>query len=96
MCGVKISPKLVDYDKHEALISGAPGRAFDVVYDGMSGEYAVAGKVIAKIDGYDGVNFTEITDDLLPTDPAALSTLIGETFGAAPDKLRLFLFSHYS
>ncbi len=94
--GVKIDPEKVDWDKHEALICGAPERAFDMVYDGMSGKYALAGKVIAKSDGYDGLEFTEITPDLLPADPAGMLAKITEQFGPQSDAPKLFLFSHFA
>lgn len=93
--GVKIDPDLVDYDKHEDLINGAPTAPFDLVYDGMSGQYAVAGKIIARSDPYEGLEFKEITEDALPPDPEGLSAKIAATFGAPADKLRLYLFSHY-
>lgn len=93
--GAKFDPALVDYDKHESMIAGEPGAPFDLIYDGMSGKYAVAGKVIAKSDRYDGLEFTEITDEMLPKDPAALAGLIRDLLGVDPGKLRLYLFSHY-
>lgn len=96
MYGVKVDPKAVDWDKHEALIEGRPDAAFDLIYDGMSGQYAVAGKVIAKSDPYSGLEFTEITDDMLPTDTEGLQASIVEAFGPVTDKMRLFLFSHHS
>ena len=96
MYGAKIDPKSVDHDKHEALLEGRPDAPLDLIYDGMSGEYAVAGKVIAKSDQYDGIGFHEITPDLLPQDTEALRATINETFGVETDKLRLYLFSHYS
>jgi len=94
--GVKIDPDLVDHDKHEPMMCGAPGAAFDLIYDGMSGKYAVAGKIIAKSEPYDGIEFTEITDDMLPQDPAGLAATISESLGAPIDKLRLYLFTHWS
>lgn len=96
MYGVKIDPERVDYDKHEAFIEGRPGVAFDLVYDGMSGKYAVAGKIIAKADQYDGMEFTEITDDMLPKETEKLRADIDASFGVETGKLRLFFFSHYS
>lgn len=94
--GVKVDPEKVDWDKHEALICGAPERDFDMVYDGMSGKYAVAGKVIAKSDGYDGLKFTEITPDLLPSDVPGLMAKITEQFGPQSEAPRMFLFSHFA
>lgn len=96
MYGVKIDPDLVDYDKHENLICGVPGAPFDLVYDGMSGKYAVAGKIIARSREYEGLEFHEITDESLPKDAPALAAAISETFATPVDRLRLYLFSHYS
>jgi len=96
MYGVKLAFDQVDYDKHEAEIHGEPGAAFDIVYDGMSGKYAVAGKVIARSDGDEGLEFTEITDDLLPKEPAALKATIEASIGAPVGDMKLYLFSHYS
>lgn len=44
MYGVKIDYALVKWDEHEALIEGRPDAPFDLIVDGMSGRYAVAGK----------------------------------------------------
>lgn len=96
MFGIKVDPGLVDHDKHEPMMAGAPGAAFDLVYDGMGGKYAVAGKIIAQSGDYDGMVFTEITDDLLPNDPQGLAATIAGSFNIEVDKLRLYLFSHYS
>ena len=98
MFGVKVDPDRVSerYEELEPMMDGAPGAAFDLVYDGMSGKYAVAGKIIAKSDEYDGLEFTEITDAMLPSDPDKLRADIAATFGEPADKLRLFLFSHYA
>lgn len=96
MFGTKLDYDTVDYDKHLALIEGQPGAPFDLIVDGMSGQYAVAGKIIAQSDKYDGMVFTEITDEMLPKDVPALQAEIETAFGAPVDKLRLYLFSHYS
>lgn len=97
MFGVKVDPEKVSekYDELQAMIEGAPGAPFDLVYDGMSGEYAVAGKIIAQSSPYDGLDFTEITDALLPKDVTALAAAIGQHFDSV-GTLRLYLFTHFS
>jgi hypothetical protein len=62
----------------------------------MSGQYAVAGKIIAKSGAYDGLEFTEITPDLLPPDPKTLKEEIEAAFDGPVDPLKLYLFSHFS
>ncbi len=94
--GVRLDPKLVDWDKHEAMISGTPDAPFNLIYDGMSGKYAVAGHIIASADQYDGIEFTEITEALLPQDTVALREAIEKSFGVPVEKMSLYLFSHFS
>lgn len=97
MFGVKLDPRVVDHDRDQAMIEGQPDAPFDLIYDGMSGEYAVAGKVIARSDPYEGMVFTEITDELLPKDTEALSGAITSQLELAElPKMKLYLFSHYS
>lgn len=97
MFGIKLDYDAVDYDRHEAMIEGQPGAPFDIILDGMGGKYSVVGKVIAKSDPYDGIEFTEITEDLLPAAPDELAKTIAVSLGLPePPKLRLYLFSHYS
>jgi hypothetical protein len=97
MFGVKVNPRAVDYDRHQAMIEGQPGAPFDLIDEGMSGKYAVAGKIIAKLDNYDGIEFIEITDDLLPKDPEGLSAVIAQELDLPePPKQNLCLFSHFS
>ena len=38
------------YENYELEIEGSPDRDFDILYDGMSGEYAIAGCILHKID----------------------------------------------
>lgn len=94
--GIDVGYDAVDYDRDEDVICGTPERPFDMVYDGMSGKYALAGKIIAKSDPYDGIEFTEITPDRLPADPDALMRTIAERYGEQTQKPRLMLFSHFS
>lgn len=97
MYGAKVDYDAVDYDKHGAEMEGRQVRAFDLVVDNMSGQYAVAGKIVAKSDQYDGLEFTEITPELLPQDPGKLYADISTAFaGTVVPPLKLYLFSHYS
>jgi len=96
MYGAKVDYDAVDYDKHGTEMEGRPVRAFDLVVDNMSGKYAVAGKIVAQSDPYDGLEFTEITSDLLPQDPGKLYADISSAFaGHDIPPLKLYLFLHY-
>lgn len=94
--GVNVGYEAIDYDRDLDIIEGQPVRPFDLVSDGMSGQYAMAGKIIAKSDPYEGIQFTEITPDKLPSDPEKLMEQIAERFGVQTQPPRLFLFSHFS
>jgi len=93
--GIDVGYDAVDYDRDEDVISGTPEAPFDMVYDGMCGKYALAGKIIARSDPYDGLPFKEITPDMLPV-PEELMRKISERFGESGQKPRLMLFSHFS
>lgn len=89
----------IDYDKHEAEIEGAPNRLFDIVYDGMSCKYCIAGKIIAKSDPYDGIEMVKIDPGKLEVDRDALAAAISAAFGRrdlTADDFSLILFSHFS
>lgn len=92
--GVDVGYDSVDYDLDEDVICGMPSAPFDMVYDGMSGNYAMAGKVIAKSDRYDGLEFQEITPDMLP-DASDLKAKVEERFGPQEKPMKLYLFSHF-
>ena len=94
MYGVKIGHDRVDYDKHEAMMEGRPDAPFSLIVDGMSGKYAVAGRVIASADGYDGEMFEEI-DPAALIDDGSLKARIEDALGPV-DNLRLLFFAHYS
>lgn len=95
MFGVRVDPEEVSnrYEEFEAEIDGAPGRKFDLIYDGMSGKYAVAGKIIARSDPYEGLEFKEIA----PADMAWDAELMSRIRGSFPEAsgLALILFSHF-
>lgn len=48
----------VEYDDVESEIDGEG--EFDVIYDGMSGNYVYAGKILVKADRYEGFDDTDI------------------------------------
>ena len=94
MWGVRVDPDAVDFDKHEKEINGAPGRRFHLIYDGMSGKYAVAGKIVAQSDSYEGFAFTEIRPDQ-DFDPENTEVAVRADFPDAGE-FSLILFSHFS
>lgn len=93
MWGAKVDPEAVDVDRDEAEMHGDPGAAFDLVYDGMSGEYAIAGKIVAKAGGYDAECFQEIALSALGADPAVVSA-VTERF-PGEHNWRLYFFTHF-
>lgn len=97
MYGVDVGFDAFDDNKHEAEIDGAPNRRFDCILDGMSGQYCIAGKIIAKSEPYDGIGMTTIDPDHLGIDRAGLAKIISEAFSreVTTDDLKLILFSHF-
>lgn len=85
-----------DFDRCQAEIEGAPGAAFDMIRDGMSGQYALAGKVIARSEPYDGFEMAKISS--LEFDREGLARAVSEKLGRAvlPEYFSLVLFSHFS
>lgn len=98
MFGAEVGAKGFDYDKFEAEVCGAPARRFDIVYDGMSGNYCIAGKIIAKSDPYEGLDMVRIDPAKLDVDRPALAAIVSEAFGkpVSADDFSLILFSHFS
>lgn len=98
MFGVDMGTKDFDWDKHQAECEGAPGAKFDIVYDGMSGQYCIAGKVIAKSNVYDGFDTIKIDPEKLGVDRGDLAAKVSEAWGreAKPDDFSLILFTHFS
>lgn len=93
MWGAKIDPDAVDIDRFEAEMNGEEGRRFDLVYDGMSGEYAVAGKIIAKSDAYEGLSFKKIDENEVRFD-VGVAVAVKSEFSDVDD-FALYLFSHF-
>lgn len=52
--GVNVGYDRVTWDKFTPELEGAPEARFDLIYDGMNGEYAYAGKILACGDEYEG------------------------------------------
>jgi hypothetical protein len=86
-----------DYEKFEAEIGGEPERRFDVVYDGMCGKYALAGKIIAESDPYDGFEMAKVNVGAV-LEANELAEKVSEAFGRklTPADFSLILFSHFS
>jgi hypothetical protein len=102
MLGIDVGGDALDHDKHQAEVEGAPGARFDIIYDGMCGNYCIAGKIIAKSQPYDdGIEMVKI-DFLslakLISDSTALAVNVGAAFDrkVSPGDFALILFSHFS
>jgi hypothetical protein len=98
MFGTDLGTKSFNLDKFEAEMDGAPNRRFDLVYDGMSGQYCLAGKIIAKSDPYEGIEMVKIDPANLAVDSVALAATISKAFKRrlSADDFSLILFSHFS
>lgn len=98
MFGVDVGFESINYDDFESEICGEPGRRFDAVYDGMSGQYAIVGKIIAKSDPYEGISMVKINQDKLDVDRDALAATVSKALGRKVDAgdFSLILFSHFS
>lgn len=94
--GVKLSTDDIEYDDFEGEMDGAPERRFDIVYDGMCGEYAMAGKIVAESDPYEGTEFTEVDQALEQIDKAAVIDAVCKAIPAAkPSAFATYLFTHF-
>lgn len=97
MWAVDVGADAFDWDKHEVILDS--GEPFQIVYDGMSGEYCMAGHVIAGSDPYEGLDRTEIDPREIGKDRAELAAQIAKAFDRpdiTPDSFKLILFSHFS
>ena len=91
--GARVDFERIDYDEFEPEIDGVDGRRFDVVYDGMSGNYAFVGKVLCKTGQFDDAPIREITAEDLGNDPDLLDKV--QAVFPEVEKLSLFMFQHY-
>lgn len=96
MFGADIGTEDFDRDQFEAEIDGASGRRFDIIYDGMSGAYCIAGQIIAKSSPYEGFDMAKI--EKLEFDRDGLAKAVSERLGrpVLPSDFSLILFSHFS
>ena len=97
MWAVDVGADAFNWDKHENILD--KGEPFQIVYDGMSGDYCMAGHVIARSDPYEGLDRTEIDPCEIGKDRAELAAQIANAFDRpdiTPDSFKLILFSHFS
>jgi hypothetical protein len=97
MWATDVGAKGFDWNEHEAEVEGRPDRRFDLVYDGMSGMYCMAGKIIAVSDEYEGFTLHKIDPAEIGVDREDLARKVAAAFGSwiEPDDFSLVLFSHY-
>lgn len=98
MWAVDVGADAFDWGKHEAELEGRADRRFDVVYDGMSGKYCMAGEIIAKSDAYEGFAPKKIDPDDIGIDRHTLARKVAQAFDRQiiSGDFSLVLFSHYS
>lgn len=74
-----------------------PHTDFDVIIDGMCGEYIVIGEVLASFDSYGGGNFTEVSMGYVASMKDDLEIMINEAFpNLWIPPIQFFMFSHFS
>ena len=99
MWGVDVGAEAVDWDKHVAELEGQPVRRFDMVYDGMSGEYCFAGKILAASHEHSDHSVTALNLEDIGVDRDALASRISTAFerdDIGPRDLSLIFLDHYS
>jgi hypothetical protein len=97
MWAVDVGADAFDWAKHQAEGEGQPNRRFDVVYDGMSGQYCMAGKTLAVSGSDDGFSPKKIDPADIGVDLDELARKVSEAFEkplTAAD-FSLVLFSDY-
>lgn len=97
MFGVDLGGGAFDWDKHVNEIEGNSNARFDLINDDMSGQYCIAGKIVAVSDPYEGFSKSIIEPDQLGVDIGALAAKVSEAFDRhiPPDDFKLLLFSHF-
>jgi len=91
-------------DKYLPYVEGHKGVTDIIVYDGMSGEYVVFGKLINKAEEHQGTGFTTISyrDFFDDDERERVTAKFRELFGDAiyddleEDEPQMLVFSHYS
>lgn len=87
------------YDQFQAEFEGAPDRRFDIVYDGMCGQYCIVGKIIASAsDPYVGFEMQQVDLAQIYVHDPELAMAISEATGKSvtASDLKLLLFSHFA
>ena len=98
MWAADVGAKAFNWDNHEAEMEGRPERRFDIVYDGMSGKYCMAGKILAISHENEGFSPKKIDPAELLMDVDILAYKVSQAFGLplTEDNFSLVLFSHSS
>ena len=96
MLATDVGTKGFDWDKHQAEIEGAPDAKFNIVYDGMGGQYCLAGKIIAESTPYEGFEMAKV--NLADLNADELAKVVSEAFDRTltASDFSLILFSHFS
>jgi hypothetical protein len=96
MFATEIPTEGFDWEKHEPEVAGMPNRRFDIIYDCMSGQYCLAGKVIAKSDPYEGFEMAKVNVGAV-LEANELAEKVSDAFGRklTPADFSLILFSHF-
>ena len=94
MFGAKVDVDFINknYDDVQPEMEGADNARFDLIYDGMGGEYAIAGFIIAFSDRHDGFDMKRI--DTITYDRDAIIAAVTAVFGNV-DGFGVYFFSHY-
>ena len=97
MWGVQVEPKEVSkrYEELEAEMHDEEGKRFDLVYDGMSGKYAIAGRIICKSGAYEGMGFKLIGGRELDFDYTTFKAVKEAFPEAEAHEFAAYMFSHY-
>jgi hypothetical protein len=91
--GANVGASNVSWDDFEREMEGHPEAKFDIVYDGMSGNYAYAGKIIAVSDDHEGFGDGV---SLNPVDESHIAAM-WEVIQAFPDlKLNMNSFGYFA
>ena len=101
--GVNIGYDNFDSEKDEDLMLyggvdkfGSGSNPFGVLYDGMNGKYAIAGKVIAHGDMYDGTDLTSITvPEIAHVQVEVAKWLKEKELVKEPYLIQIYIVSHF-
>ena len=95
--GSNVGAENFDWDKWDKEMNGHPEAIFDIVYDGMMGDYCYAGKIIAQLDRYSeitGKNPISLSDKIYKA-PEGICGLVSSHFPNASG-FGFYFFTHYS